>query len=367
MNCEDIFLKFLNGKNYSGSSGERSLSRRVPYTSIMLFARRILALTAALCALIIAQTRETSSTPKGRWYKGNLHTHTLNSDGDSTPHEVTTWYREHGYNFLVLTDHNHLTDIAGLNAIHAAKEKFLLITGEEVTDSYERKPIHVNAFNPARLVQPQHGDSVAATIQNNVNEIRHAKGIPSVNHPNFHWAITVQDMMAIKGLGLFEVYNGHPGVNNAGGGGFVSLDEMWDALLTGGQRLYGIAVDDAHHFKRFGKEYSNPGHGWIQVRAESLTPEAILAAIEAGDFYSSSGVTIRNISVSRTEYRVEVAPAANWQEKTTTYFIGEGGKVLAQTFEETAVYKFSGNEKFVRARVESSGGSNAWTQPVFLR
>ena len=54
-------------------------------------------------------------SPAKRWFKGNLHTHTLNSDGDSTPHEVTTWYREHGYNFLVLTDHNHLTDITGLN------------------------------------------------------------------------------------------------------------------------------------------------------------------------------------------------------------------------------------------------------------
>src|SRR5688572_7439061 len=271
----------------------------------MTLGRRILALLAALCALIAAQTRDSNPNAAKRWYKGNLHTHTLNSDGDSTPHEVTTWYREHGYNFLVLTDHNHLTDIAGLNALHAAKEKFLLITGEEVTDSYQKKPIHVNAFNPERLVQPQHGDSVAATIQNNVTEIRRAKGIPSVNHPNFHWAITIQDMLSVKGLGLFEVYNGHPMVNNDGGGGFASLDEMWDALLSAGQRLYGIAVDDAHHFKRFGKEYSNPGHGWIHVRADSLTPDEILSAIEAGDFYATSGVTLRDVAVTGSEYRIE--------------------------------------------------------------
>jgi hypothetical protein len=142
---------------------------------------------------------------------------------------------------------------------------------------------------------------------------------------------------------------------------------MWDVLLSGGQKLYGIAVDDAHHFKRFGKEHSNPGHGWIQVRADSLTPDAILAAVEAGDFYSTSGVTIRDVTVTRSEYRVEVAKAANWEEKITTYFIGEGGKVLAKTFDETAIYKFSGGEKYVRARVESSGGAKAWTQPVFLR
>jgi hypothetical protein len=303
--------------------------------------------------------------PAKRWFKGNLHTHTLNSDGDSTPHEVTTWYREQGYNFLVLTDHNHLTDITGLNAIHAAKGKFLLITGEEVSDSFRKKPIHVNAFNPERLVEPQHGDSVASVIQNNVNEIRRAKGIPSLNHPNFHWAVTIEDMLALKGLGLFEVYNGHPMVNNEGGGGFASLDEMWDALLTAGQRLFGIAVDDAHHFKKFGKEFSNPGHGWIQVRAESLTSDAILNAIEAGDFYASTGVNLRDVSASKTEYRIEVALKDQWEEKVTTYFIADGGKVLLKTSEPIAVYKFTGNEKYVRARVESSGGAKAWTQPVF--
>jgi hypothetical protein len=179
--------------------------------------------------------------------------------------------------------------------------------------------------------------------------------------------MTVQDLMVVKGLGHFEVYNGHPMVNNDGGGGFASLDEMWDALLSGGQKLYGIAVDDAHHFKKFGKEFSNPGHGWIQVRAESLMPRDILAAIEAGDFYASSGVNLRDVSVTSTEYRVDVARSANWEEKVTTYFIGEGGKVLAKKFDETAVYKFSGNEKYVRARIESSGGSKAWTQPVFRR
>jgi hypothetical protein len=333
----------------------------------MTLGRRTVALSAALCALIVAQTRESNANATKRWYKGNLHTHTLNSDGDSTPHEVTTWYREHGYHFLVLTDHNHLTDVAGLNALHAAKEKFLLFAGEEVTDRFEKKPIHLNAFNLDRLVEPQHGSSVAATVQNNVNEIRNAKGIPSVNHPNFHWAITIQDLLAVKGLGLFEVYNGHPMVNNDGGGGFPSLDEMWDALLSAGQKLYGVAVDDAHYFKKFGKEFSNPGHGWIQVRAESLKHQDILAAIEAGDFYSSSGVNLRQIAVTRSEYRVEVARAPSWDEKTTTYFIGEGGKVLAKTFDDTAVYTFSGNEKYVRARVESSTGFKAWTQPVFLQ
>jgi hypothetical protein len=87
-----------------------------------------------------------------------------------------------------------------LNAIHAAKEKFLLITCEEVSDSFAKKPIRVNAFNPEQLLYPQHGDSVAVTVQNKVNGIRRAKGIPSVSHPIFHWAITVEGLLAVEGL-----------------------------------------------------------------------------------------------------------------------------------------------------------------------
>jgi hypothetical protein len=322
--------------------------------------RRLTSLLILACLAAWPQT-----PPAKRWYKGNLHTHTLNSDGDSTPLEVATWYREHGYHFLVLSDHNYITDVTGLSAVVGAKEKFLLITGEEVSDSYNKKPIHVNAFNPAELVPPQHGDSVASTIQNNVNAIRKVRGVPSLNHPNFQWAITVEDMLALKGLGLFEVYNGHPMVNNEGGGGYKSLDEMWDALLTGGQRLYGIAVDDAHHFKRFGKQLSNPGHGWIQVRSDSLTTGAILDAIERGDFYASSGVALSDLAINESEYRLQIA-AAEW-ERTTTYFIGAGGAVLAKSFDKSPVYKFTGSEQYVRARVDSSSGAKAWTQPVFRR
>jgi hypothetical protein len=91
----------------------------------------------SLIALSAALTQTTSSSPvaKVRWYKGNLHTHTLNSDGDTSPEEVTRWYKDRGYNFLLLSDHNRLTDAASLNAMYASKEQFLLLQGEEVTSS----------------------------------------------------------------------------------------------------------------------------------------------------------------------------------------------------------------------------------------
>jgi predicted metal-dependent phosphoesterase TrpH len=325
--------------------------------------RAALAVAAALC-LAAAWRSSTSAAPApGRWYKGNLHTHTLNSDGDSTPNEVATWYRANRYNFLVLTDHNFLTEIDGLNALHAAKEKFLLIPGEEVSDSFGGKPIHVNAFNPSAAVEPPHGKSLVETIQNNVNAIRAANALPSVNHPNFRWAFGSRELLQVKDLNLFEVYNGHPEVNNIGGGGAESLEQMWDALLTAGRRIHGVAVDDAHHFKTLGRTYSNPGRGWVMVRSTELSRAAILAALNAGDFYASTGVVLNDVAVTDTEFRVEVAPSPN--SKQTTVFIGANGEALARSFENTAVYKFRGGERYVRARVEASTGDVAWTQAVF--
>ena len=300
---------------------------------------------------------------RGSWYKGNLHTHTLNSDGDSTPNDVATWYREHGYQFLVLTDHNTFTNPAGLNSILASKERFLLIPGEELTDTYLQTPIHISALNLQREVLPRHGGSVAQTMQNNVNAIREAKALPSINHPNFQWAITAEDFLQVKGIGMFEVYNGHPTVNNVGGGGVRSMDELWDVVLTAGQRMYGIAVDDAHVFKKIGQEYSNPGRGWVCVRAASLNADDITAALEQGQFYASNGVKLMDVKVTETEYRVEID--AQKHEKFTTHFIGAGGKVLASTYDTIPTYRFQGGEKYVRARVDSSFGHSAWTQPVF--
>jgi hypothetical protein len=324
---------------------------------------RLVFLSLAALSAALTQTPPPSQAPKGRWYKGNLHTHTLNSDGDSTPNDVAMWYREHGYNFLVLSDHNHLTEVAGLNAVHGSKEQFLLLRGEEVTDSYQKLPIHINAYDLETELKPRHGDSVVATIQNNVDSILAAKALPSINHPNYFWAVTAEDLLRVENLGLMEVYNGHPTANSVGGGGFRSLDEMWDVLLTAGRRLHGIAVDDAHHFKRIGREFANPGRGWIQVRAESLTAAAIRNAISQGQFYASTGVKLTDIQVSGEEYRIDVDPQAT--EKFTTYFIGEGGKVLATSFATPAAYRFTGREKYVRARVESSFGATAWTQPAF--
>jgi hypothetical protein len=338
------------------------MSQRRPDSRKILLTRLILPGVFALLFCLLPLTDSEAQSDR-KWFKGNLHTHTVNSDGDSAPDAVARWYKEHRYNFLVLTDHDFFTVPEGLNAVFGAPGKFLLLPGEEVSARYEKLPIHVNAFRIQATILPVGGASVLDTVQKNVDAIRKAGGVPSLNHPNFQWAVRPDDLRRVTGLKLFEVYNGHPTVNNAGGGGFESLDEMWDVVLTAGRETYGIAVDDAHHFKTLGPAYSNPGRGWVMVRAPDLSTETVLDALERGEFYASTGVELEEMERLNDGLRVRIAEKPFI--RFTTEFIGANGKVLARSFEMSAEYKLRPGDSYVRARVTDSNGNRAWVQPVF--
>lgn len=311
-----------------------------------------------------APASQIPAEPPLRWFKGNTHTHTLNSDGDSTPDEVVRWYREHGYHFLVLTDHNYLTSVGALNALHGADDQFLIIKGEEVTDRFETKPLHINGLDVVRAVDPQGGTSVVDVLQRNVDAIRRAEGVPHINHPNFGWAITPEELAAVERTTLFEIFNGHPLVNNAGGGGQPSLEEMWDLLLTRGRRLYGLATDDAHHFKQpWNSAAARPGQGWIVVRAARLAATDLLGAMERGEFYASTGVELEDLRIETDRMTVRTKLGRTTLHRV--HFIGADGKLLAEVTENPAVYVFKGDEAYVRATVTDSNGRKAWVQPVF--
>ena len=354
------FIAYLDDKQ---KEGEQLTSLKNTQTGMPANILAILLLAATLPVFLNGQVKE-------KWYKGNTHSHTIHSDGDSTPAVVVNWYKEHGYSFLVLSDHNYLTPVDGLNSVYGAQEKFLLIPGEEVSDQFNETPIHVNGLNIRKLVPPQHGTSILDTIQNNVDAIRQVEGVPHINHPNMSWALTASHIRMVKNNKLFEIYNGYPHVHNHGGGGKPSLEKMWDDILTHGQLIYGIAVDDAHDFKgEFSSQRSNPGRGWVMVRAAELSSSAILEAMENGNFYASTGVTLTEYEVNEKKIKIEIQkePLTGWPSyKFTTYFIGAGGRVLTTVHGPSPSYQFTGKEKYVRARVVNSAGYVAWTQPVFI-
>jgi hypothetical protein len=374
----------------------------------------------------------------GAWYRGNTHTHTLWSDGDAAPEAAVAWYRDRGYHFLVLSDHNVFQDAetwfpvaedgqgrlkpAELDALVArfgaeqvatratdgrremrlltlpelqrrfeAHGEFLLMPGEEVTASFDKLPVHVNALNLAGVVPAPQGGSAAEVLNAALDAIAAhgaAHGRPvlaHLNHPNFGWGLTWQDLAAMRADRFFEVYNGHRGVRNHGDAEHPSTEAIWDRALTlrltelGLPPLYAVATDDSHHY--FGAPTAQPGRGWIQVRARELTAAALIEAMRRGDFYASSGVVLREVERGRRSYRVEIAaePGVEYRTRFVGTRAGSGGigppgELLLETAANPAVYRCRGDELYVRAVVVSSrlhpnpfaegDRETAWTQPL---
>jgi hypothetical protein len=372
-----------------------------------------------------------SSPPPARWFKGNLHTHTYWSDGDEFPEMVLDWYKRNGYDFIALSDHNMLANEekwkliakspmyeqsfknylekfgeewveykSDTGRIHVRlktydeyrskleSDKFLVIRAEEITNNVNQIPVHVNATNLREFIPPPGGATILEAMQQSVDAViqqRENTGVPMfphINHPNFGWAITVEDMINLKGERFFEVYNGHPLVNNYGDSLRPGTEAMWDQInisyVNKNQPLlYGLATDDSHNYHQFGSAFSNAGRGWIMVQAEKLDAASLISAMEAGNFYASIGVSLKHVSFDDNQLKIEVAA-----QEGVTYkieFIGAAkndtdSRVLHTVEGTTAVFEVTPDFLFVRAKITSSKVQTnpfmegdlerAWTQPV---
>lgn len=328
--------------------------------------------------------------PAGFWFKGNTHAHTvICGHADTEPEAVAAWYHDEGYNFLVLSEHNHFINPDTVTLPANPRPDFILIPGEEVTGEQD---IHTTALNIGGYVDPGPGGTEkTAIIQSHVDSTRARSGLPILNHPNFQSGAYAADIMPVQRLHMFELYNGHPLVYNWGEERryhHVSTEAKWDSLLSNGMRIYGVASDDAHVFQTWAADRSNPGRGWVMVRSDTLTADAIAGAMAAGDFYASSGVILRNVDSGADHYSVAVDTAATNRELASPFlmgrraeegdpgytiqFIGKGGKILAQSEETEARYQPKAGDGYVRAKVICRHPGKAllkeyfaWTQPVF--
>jgi len=367
---------------------------------------------------------------QSQWFKGNLHTHSYWSDGDEFPEMIMDWYKKNGYQFVGLSDHNifqegekwkkitnskiredgfraylqqypstvnyrhdsgrYTVRLKTLSEYRSSFEDagFLIIKSEEITSRLGEKHIHVNATNIRTLIGAQQGNSVAEVMQKAVDAVieqRRTSNVPMfphINHPNFYYSITLDDMIALKGEQFFEVYNGHPLVNNYGDSARMGTEEMWDRInIAYHERkqvlMYGLATDDSHNYHEFGTAFSNAGRGWVMVRSKTLSPEALITAMEAGDFYASSGVVLEDVKFTNSTLDIRIKPEAG--VTYTIEFIGvrKGKKkpeVLKSFNATTAQWKVTSAYRFVRARIVSSklktnpyqegDKEMAWTQPV---
>lgn len=401
--------------------------------------------------------------PQLKWWKGNLHTHSLWSDGDEFPEMIAAWYLEHDYQFLALSDHNTLGNslrwMPYAEIVHRADEgilsryrqrfreewvetrevaadasaaptlevrlkplsefrclfeqagRFLMIQGEEISDQVDGKPLHMNVTNLQDLIRPVGGETIREAMRNNLRVVLEQEAatgremLPHLNHPNFHYAVTADDLAHVIQERFFEVYNGHPGVNQLGDAEHISIERMWDVAnavrLTqlDAPPLWGIATDDSHEYH--GQPGSRPGRGWVMVRARYLTPEHLIRALKAADFYASSGVVLDDVNydaetktlglvipaVAGVTFTTEFVATLKAQTHESVPIAEQGGeelpqlpaaedigKVVATSTSLRPTYTFTGNEVYVRARVTSSAAhvdpslpdqrQQAWTQPV---
>lgn len=338
--------------------------------------------------LLLAACAPGALSAADRWYKGNLHAHANWGAAQlptTSPDVVIRWYREHGYHFAAVPDLNAVTPTEGLKALFDAPEKFLVVPGTEpnqepVAGTKIVDTLGIGVMGP---VAPEKGETVVQVLDAQAKAIRRAGGLPIAAHPNLTWAITAKDLVdSDRGPGprFFELLNGEPGMNDRGGGGRPSTEQIWDEALSSGRLVYGIAADDAHHFgqqgpsRRADEPLALPGKAWIMVRAPELSVKALLAAMERGDFYATTGVLLEDYAVSEKGIRLRLSdrprdlgwslPGAN-PHLYRTEFVGGGGTVLKVDESLTPSYDFTGREQYVRARVTSSDGLLAFTQPVW--
>lgn len=404
------------------------------------------------------------SADEPRWFKGNTHTHSLWSDGNDFPEMISAWYKDHGYDFLGMSDHNTLAEgdkwvaeatiekkklTLGKKVIDKCKArygdgwlitrpdakgqtevklktleeyrgkleepgKFLLVQAEELSAGFGKAPIHINAINLTEAIQPVKDlVSIRETMRTNLQAIaaqaaKTGKPIMAhVNHPNFRWALTAEDLAHVIEDKFFEVYNGHPSTYPEGDAARAdtSTDRIWDIANTirlvelKQPPLFGMGTDDSHHYHG---GTATSGRGFVMVKAEKLDADALVTAMQKGDFYASTGVLLNEVSFDETSRELKVKIKGEPGVKYHIEFRGTAknydravqevpapaddnhpvrlkhsedvGKLLSSSDGTEARYKMTGDELYVRAIITSdkimtnpaTPGQlqKAWTQPV---
>ena len=346
---------------------------------------------------------------------------------------IIDWYKTNNYQFIALSDHNTIADniywyklkqsdvenntlekykkrfgdwveskndstgiYVRLKTFNEYKAKledlnsFLIIKSEEVTSSFENKPVHINVTNIQEKIDPFKGSSVYEVMQKTIDAVnaqRKKFNIPMfahINHPNFGYGINVEDLKKLNGERFFEVYNGHPAVHNEGDDLHIDLETMWDIINisyydNNKPLLLGIATDDSHNYHKKSTNLSNTGRGWVMVNSKKTETLSLIESMESGNFYSSSGVELKKVKHNKEKLVVEIEPnkAVNYEIIFIGYRKNDSQvQVLKRVKGNSASYIFKENDLFVRAKINSDEikinpyvegeTTQAWTQPVIV-
>jgi hypothetical protein len=300
----------------------------------------------------------------GQWFKGNLHTHSTNSDGKLTPEEVIDWYRARGYHFLALTEHRVPSPT------RAVSPDFLLVSGIELDGIDPTIGIfHLVGlgFNGALDLAHYEGNppwqETILDMQEMIDCLLAAGARVFLAHPYWSGEMS-KDLLPMQGCLGIEVWNGACEVWDCKGLSAVH----WDDLLAAGRRLWGFGTDDCHWWP--GR--ADAGLGWVWVKAPELTQEAILKALESGHFYASSGPQIHDLWLDGDEVVVRCSPAV------AVDFVGNGPfcrRIVAPPGDTLTEARYKLREKnpggaiplrYLRVACQDTQCRWAWSNPIFF-
>ncbi len=288
---------------------------------------------------------------EGEFIKGNLHTHTTNSDGEFSPQQAVDHYREAGYGFLALTDHNYLTEPEALST-----DGLVMLPGEELHQGKGElgQVHHLVAIGMTEHIEIPPTDDLQEALDYIAPRCRFA----FIAHP--YWtSMTYMDILGRTGFIGIEVFN----FTCEAGIGRGDSGSHWDQLLARDRILYGFGVDDAHC------HYPDSLGGWTMVKVSERTPEALYEAILAGNFYASSGPTIEDVTIEANNVTVRcspcqavhvIAPGAG-QGTTTRRLARDGGPYTQVTLPVGEAWDP------IRIECVDERGRKAWTNPFRTR
>lgn len=291
----------------------------------------------------------------GRFWRGNLHTHTTASDGTLPPAEVCRVYRDGGYHFLSLTDHfmerfdYPLTDApadgaSGLLGIRGAELHAGRLANGELW--------HIVAVGlPPDFAPPPPGEDGPAIARRALD----AGAFVAAAHPAWYGA-TAEDIRSLGPIHAVETWNATAHVYNDRADSWP----VFDQLVEAGARVHAYAADDAHF------DPARPGdalRAWVWVRSERLEGAGIVDALKRGAFYSSTGPELLDLHLDGARLLVSCSPV-EW-----IFVTGPGRQSIFRAGQDLSGAVFDLTRltgPYVRVTVRDASGGRAWSNPIWL-
>ena len=286
--------------------------------------------------------------PGKPFFKGNLHTHTTNTDGRKAPEEVLDIYQASGYDFIALTDHWKRTVEEPY-----MRDNMLVMTGTELDYTLPGQVIHIVGVGVDESVLVNATRNGGA--QSGVDAIRKAGGRAILAHPA--WSLNTPEIIGcLKNLTATEIYNSVSSF--PWNGDRADSTAILDVTAAQGHLINTVAADDSHFYT--GENCTS----YIMLQADSLTQENVLKALDEGAYYATRGPRFEQIEVTEDEIHVKCSKVKSVVFHSNLPWVG--GRTVAGDGLTEASFKINRarGESFVRVILIDEEGKRAWANPI---